>query len=274
MNDALPYSVDLYHGPLYKYKALSDATFAHTVEILRDHRIFVPKPTQLNDDLECKPEMVVGDINDANYRASVEAWVRRCVRHRPQSPTEEEIQAELAQLTVDRLKELAGQSGPEYHAAIDQRVRILSMAMAPDNDHLWQAYADGYSGVCIQMRLTPWLNAYRVKYCDEVPILDLADDESFCALDMTALRKRLKWSFEGEARIILQEPALPHDPTLVEQKLLFHPQRIKALVFGYRVDPHKLAELRSMLRGRGIPLYMAHGGVPHRTFALQPLGAS
>ncbi|WP_176097178.1 DUF2971 domain-containing protein [Burkholderia cepacia] len=274
MTDALPNSIDLYRGPLYKYKSLSDETFAHTVEILREHRIFIPKPTQLNDDLECKPELVVGNFDNPNYRATVEAWVRRCVRHRPEQPTEEEIQHELAQLTVERLKEFAGQSSPEYHAAIDQQVRILSMAIAPDNDHLWQAYADGYSGVCIQMHLTPWLNAYRVKYCDEVPILDLSDDESFCALDMTALRKRLKWSYEGEARIILQEPALPYDPTLVEQKLAFDPHRIKAVVFGYRVEPPKLAKLQSILRGRGVPLYMAYGGVPHRTFEFQALGTS
>lgn len=102
-----------------------------------------------------------------------------------------------------------------------------------------------------------------MKYCDEVPILDLADDESFCALDMTALRKRLKWSYEDEARIILQEPALPHDPTLVEQKLTFDPSSIKAVFFGYRVEPHKLAELQLILRGRGVALYMAYGGVPH-----------
>ncbi|MDN7820139.1 hypothetical protein, partial [Burkholderia vietnamiensis] len=68
--------------------------------------------------------------------------------------------------------------------------------------------------------------------------------------------------------------ALPHDPTLVDQKLAFDPRRIKAVVFGYRVEPHKLAELQLILRGRGVPLYMAYGGVPHRALKLHALGAS
>lgn len=43
---------------------------------------------------------------------------------------------------------------------------------------------------------------------------------------------------------------------------------------AYRVEPHKLAELQSILRGRSVPLYLAYGGFPHRTFNLQALGAS
>jgi hypothetical protein len=204
MADLLTDYVDLYRGPLYKYKSLDDKAFDHTMEILRDHRIFVPKPTQLNDPLECKPEMVVGNLGDPAYKASVEAWVRRCVRHRPQQPTEQEIQQELLQLTPDKLAELAALSELEYHSAIDAQYRILSMATAYDNAHLWNAYANNYTGACIQMHLTPWINAYHVKYTDVVPLLDLVDDASFAALDMTGLRKRLKWEVEGEARIILR----------------------------------------------------------------------
>lgn len=69
--------------------------------------------------------------------------------------------------------------------------------------------------------------------------MDLVDDEGFAALDMTALRKRLKWAPEDEARLILREPPLPGDPVLVNQMLMFDPQRVKDVVFGYRIDPAK-----------------------------------
>jgi len=266
--------IELFRGPLYKYKSLAGREFERTVEILRDNRIYCPKPSQLNDELECKPDLVIGDFNDPAYKANVEAWVRRCVRHRSVEPTEEEIQQELAQLTSEKLRHMAGETAPEYHGAIDQQYRIVSLALSPANSHLWWNYADQFRGVCIQLHLTPWITAYRVRYSDTVPILDLVDDEGFGALDMTALRKRVKWAPEDEARLILREPSLPEDPVLVNQMLAFDPQRIKAVVFGYRTDPAKKQAITDAIQGRGIPLYIAAGGVPFKEFKLHLIGQS
>lgn len=266
--------IELFRGPLYKYKSLVGSDFERTVDILRESRIYCPRPSQLNDELECKPDMVIGDFNDPTYKASVEAWVRRCVRHRPVAPTEEEIQQELAQLTPEKLMHMAGESAPEYHAAIDQQFRIVSLALSPANAHLWWDYADRFRGICIQLHLTPWIPAYRVKYSDIVPILDLVDDEGFAALDMTALRKRLKWAPENEARLILREPPLPDDPALVSQMLEFDPQRIKAVAFGYGIDPAKKQAIIDAIQGRGIPLYVVAGGVPLKECELRPIGLS
>jgi hypothetical protein len=265
--------IELFRGPLYKYKSLIGSEFERTVDILRGNRIYCPKPSQLNDELECKPDIVIGDFNDPAYKANVEAWVRRCVRQRPVAPTEQEIQQELAKLTPEKLMHMAGESAPEYHAAIDQQFRIVSFALSPANAHLWWRYADQFRGVCIQFHLTPWIPAYGVKYSDTVPILDLVDDEGFAALDMTALRKRSKWAQEGEARLILREPPLQGDPVLVDQMLTFDPQRIKAIAFGYGIDPTKRKAITDAIKGRGIPLYVA-GGAPFKEIELRSIGQS
>src|SRR6266850_4986972 len=85
-------------GFLYKYKPLTGKGFEQVREIVRDSRIFFPRPSQLNDPLECRPSTTIGDITDPNYWPSVEAWVRRCVAHRRPPPREDQIQAELRRL--------------------------------------------------------------------------------------------------------------------------------------------------------------------------------
>lgn len=264
----------IFQGPLYKYKSLVDGDLERTLDILRENRIYCPKPTQLNDELECKPEMVVGDFNDPAYKNDIEAWVRRCVLYRPVIPTEEEIQKELAQLTPEKLKNLAEESASEYHASIDQQFRIVSFALSHVNEHLWRNYADHFRGVCIQFHLTPWITAYRVKYSDTTPILDLIGKEEFAALDVTALRKRLKWALEDEARLILREPPLPEDPPLVNQMLPFSPKCINAVVFGYKILPEKMRAIIDAIQGRRIPIYMVTGGVPFEKITVQPIGRS
>src|SRR5882672_9311618 len=107
------------HGFLYKYKPLSGKSFDHVCEIIRDSKIFFPRPSQLNDPEECRPAATVGEIADPQYRPAVEAWVRRCVAHRVPPPTEAQIQQELAQLTQENLLQMLKQVDIEYRAAVE-----------------------------------------------------------------------------------------------------------------------------------------------------------
>lgn len=267
--------ISIHRGILFKYKALDGVNLEYTLDILRDSEIYCPRPSKLNDPEECKPDLVIGDLMDPAYWRRIEAWVRRVVAHRDPLPTEDEIQAELAQLTPEKLSEMAGATAGQYHEAVDARYRILSMALSPINGHLWSAYAAEYTGVCIAFDIHPMIaTAYRVSYSDDVPLLDLVDDDGFAALDMTGLRKRKKWEPEGEARFIVSEPALEGDEPLVNQKLPFWPSSIKALIFGYRIEADKKRQLIAAVRGRGIPLIMATGGPPFNRVELQQFGVA
>jgi hypothetical protein len=140
-------------GHFYKYKPLVGSAFEHVCEILSDSKIFFPRPSQLNDPEECKPSMTIGDIGDPQYRPSVDAWVRRCITHREPQPSEEEIQAELAQLTQEQLEGLLKDVDIEYRAAVENRYRILSLSNSPRNHHLWRKYAAEYNGVCLEFHV-------------------------------------------------------------------------------------------------------------------------
>lgn len=263
--------VTLRRGHLYKYKSLAGDNLAHTLEIIERSLIYCPRPTQLNDPDECRPDFVLGDIADPAYRPQVDAWVRRCIMHRPEQVTEEQIQAELAQLTQQRLEALLAEANSEYHTAVDTRYRILSLADSCKNDHLWVRYADNYTGVCLQFFVDPMFGtAYQMRYSDTVPALDITDNEGFTALNMTALVKRKRWANEGEYRLIVGDPPIPGDPPLEAQKLRFAPELLTGILFGHRVPAREREQLKNAFLAAPVQrkIFTVFGGVPFRALQI------
>uniref|UniRef100_UPI0035CAB06C hypothetical protein n=1 Tax=uncultured Caballeronia sp. TaxID=1827198 RepID=UPI0035CAB06C len=160
-------------GPVYKYKSLDGRGLEQVKEMIRDRVIYCPRPAILNDDRECKPAIVIGDIKDPAYWSSVERWVRNCLTRREPVPTEEQIQVELRGLTQAALDDMVASMAPEYHAVLNTRYRILSFADARDNAHRWDNYAGKFPGyalnstsinsslwfivLAITTRWTPWI---------------------------------------------------------------------------------------------------------------------
>jgi hypothetical protein len=194
-------------GHLYKYKSLDPRSREHVIDILRDSKLYFPRPSQLNDPDEGKPQLFIGDISDAAYRPAVEAWVRRCLKHEAPPPTEVQIQTELARLTQSKLEEMVVKAGVAYRASVERRYRIFSLAGSPWNRHLWEHYADDFNGVCIELNLDSSFGpAYSVTYSDTPRRIDLTSVDDFEHLIQTVLVKSTRWSEELEARMIFGEP--------------------------------------------------------------------
>ena len=186
-------------GSLYKYKSLNPPHFDHVIEIIKECMIYIPRPSELNDPEECKPQQTIGDISASTYRPKIEAWIRRCLAHRNPLPSEAEIQTELQQITQTHLEMLVNEATESYHHAIEKRYRILSLSDSRDNHHLWVNYADSYTGICLGFFVDPFFgSAFKVQYADTIPAFDITGDEGFDTIIATALTKRLKWRDEGE----------------------------------------------------------------------------
>jgi len=223
--------------------------------------IYCPRPEQLNDPQECKPQMVIGDIADPAYWPKVEAWVRRCVSHRVPPPDEKEIQAELAGLTQRKLEELVKQSADSYHREVNNQYRILSLSNSVKNHHLWTKYADSYKGVCLDFFVDPMLgSAYAVSYTDEYPALDITNNEGFDAMRQTLLVKRTQWEAEGEYRMVFKEPPMEDDPALVHQRLQFPEPLLKGIIFGAHVaeDHRRFLKKLARFRKSDLAFFTAH----------------
>jgi hypothetical protein len=261
-------------GSLYKYKSLRDPHFDHVIEIIRDCMIYVPRPSQLNDPDECKPQQLIGDISAPSYRPKIEAWVRRCVAHRVPPPSEAEIQIELQQLKQDHLEELTKEATLSYHQAVEERYRILSLTDSKENHHLWSAYADNYAGICLEFFVDPIFgSAFQVQYADTIPAFDITNNENFDALVATALTKRLKWSEEREYRLVFGDPPIKGDPPLLNQKFRFPSSLLRSIIFGYRVSKEHRGHLVELIKAEAphMGVFEASGGPPFQKFTVTPL---
>ncbi|MEK6211271.1 MAG: DUF2971 domain-containing protein [Pseudomonadota bacterium] len=195
--------------------------------------------------------MTVGNINDPKYRPSVEAWVRRCVAHRVPPPTENEIQAELVQLTQQKLEALMREVDVEYQAAVESRYRILSLADSARNRHLWKEYAGEFSGVCLEFLInSKFGTALQVTYTNAIRNLDLTSRDDFEHLVMTGLVKRKKWRKEREYRLIFGEPPIEDQPPLVNQKYEFPAEHLTGLIIGHRVETGQRDKLLALAKKR------------------------
>lgn len=267
-------SVTLRRGNLYKYKSLKGQHFNYVTEIIRDRVIYCPRPSEMNDPEECKPQLTIGEFANPSYRPRVEAWVRRCISHRVHPPSEAEIQTELRQLNQARLESLAQETTDSYRQAVDKRYRILSLADSAYNEHLWASYADSYEGVCLEFFVDPMLgSSYQVQYADAIPVLDITNNEGLDALVATVLFKRPKWKSEGEYRLVLGDPPVPGDPPLINQKLRFPPALLTSILFGYRVAADHRKRLIDLVR-QEVPrmrIFEARGGPAFQKFTISTI---
>lgn len=260
-------------GSLYKYKSLRPPHFDYVTEIIRDCMIYVPRPSELNDPDECKPQQTIGDISDPSYRPKIEAWVRRCVAHRIPPPSEAETQIELQQLNQSHLEALIKESELIYHQAVDERYRILSLSDSKENHHLWSAYADCYAGICLEFFVDPFFgSAFQVQYADAIPAFDITNNENFDPLVATALTKRLKWSEEGEYRLVFGDPPIQGDPTLYNQKFRFPRNFLTSIIFGYKVNKGHRNHLVKLIKAVSphMSVFEASGG-PLQKITITPL---
>lgn len=243
--------VTIAQGHFYKYKSLAGRGLKQTREIVRDSRIFFPRPSQLNDPRECKPTMVIGDISDEKYWPAVEAWVRRCVAGNVPPPSEEQIQAQLAQLTQPLLYDMMRQSEIEFRVAVDRHYMILSLADSAHNNHLWKDYAGDFSGVCMQFLVNARFGTcYRVRYCDDDRMIDLTSIEDMEHLVQTVLVKRSLWKRENEYRLVFGDPPIDDQAPLVQQKYEFGPEHLFKLIVGCRAKPRHRGQLLALARSR------------------------
>ncbi|MGV0953100.1 MAG: DUF2971 domain-containing protein [Fluviibacter sp.] len=249
--------INLRNGSHYKYKSLATSPIDHVIEILRDNKIYFPRLSELNDKEEGKPQLVVGNISDPSYRPNLEAWFRRCVSDRNQTaPNEQQIQAELSQMSQEKLEAMVVRVDEAYKLAIEERFRILSFGCSPFNRHLWNEYSSAFNGVCIEFNTDSHFGTvYKVSYSDAPRHLDLTGKDDFEHLRITVLAKSLHWKDENEARMILGDPPVDGEqPILVNQYYEFPADRLTGLFIGHKVSSSQQEKLLALARLRPNPV--------------------
>jgi len=221
----------------------------HAVEIIRFLQIYCPRPSELNDEDEFKPTFTASDLSVNAYRVEIEKWVRRCLAARKFTPTEEQIQVELRSLNQEKLNAIALELSKQFYDEINQRHRVISMTNSPFNHHLWSVYAQDYTGICFEFKISPWLTTmYKVEYEDFSKTLDLASNQDLDQLRVVALTKHAKWKAEEEFRMVLSDPPVEGGPLLYQNKLQLFPHMLSGIYFGYKIDYSHLKILLKDIR--------------------------
>ncbi|KPC54568.1 DUF2971 domain-containing protein [Amantichitinum ursilacus] len=262
-------SLNFWNGPLFKYKSLDGNGIHHVLELIRNRLLYFPKPSILNDPEECKPNYVLGNYGDPDYRPRVHAWARRCMLGREPHPSEEEMQVELDGLTQEKLDALLPAANADIHRELDAKMRIMSLSTSAQNQHLWNEYACNHKGIAIELDLRNQLAlAQEVIYHDEIRTIDLTDSMSFDDLKKGVLTKTTIWAPEQEYRYVLQQPRLQGDPELRDDKLLIDERALRSITFGYNTSPAHITQIVEAIRAHQpwVELHQTIGRPPEQHF--------
>src|SRR5262249_18998775 len=137
---------------VYKYgRVETPEQFDWLQDLLLNHRVYFPKPRELNDPREARPKFA---------RSSREAFREMLFRgYKAANPglTHNEQVHALQVLTTNLNHhglDWVIRAGQETLAELLTFQRIYSLTRRPNNAHLWKEYAADHRGYCLQFRRT------------------------------------------------------------------------------------------------------------------------
>lgn len=168
----------------------------HVREIVVDRRVYFPRPSQLNDPIDCRPRMIRPTTME------IDAYlVRRGGAKFPgrESQGERKKRKGYARSRLgnpETLQRLWGEQAERYG--------ILSLSRSNCNAHMWNKYGEQGQGVCIEFDFEPVIDGrvidwipFTVEYEDERPELNILE---FQRPDRNLVEEFVRRSFRVKTR--------------------------------------------------------------------------
>lgn len=112
-----------------------------------------------------------------------------------------------------------------------EKIGLHCLNADPRSLLMWSHYAKQHKGIVLQFEIAKdpeaMLNAMKVDYSDEYPVLNLAEDLQG-QLQKIILRKFTDWYYEKEWRLLIINGASTY--------LKFQPKALTGVIFGCRAD--------------------------------------
>ncbi len=182
---------------LYKYKGIrTKEDLIRIIDIIENHRIYMPKYDELNDPLE-------GQIVDIKLLGYAGAEMMRA--------------ADKEDVVVKKFKKEYG---------------IVSLTDTYNSPLLWAHYANDYEGVCLCFSTKKaFCNSLPLEYCKERIETRISSDNNmnlYKLVKESFLKKNSDWSYEKEWRIVERKCS--------EKYLQFEPNELCAVIFGHNLS--------------------------------------
>ena len=236
---------------LYKFRNIAKDSSDHTkpdkkkihyVERIFTHNeLYFPSPIGLNDPLECRPLVTLGDLSDQRYREKYVSYARRVMIAGGNTADPKEISAWLENHTQEEAQNLCNQLTEALRLDLG-KYRICSFSAVNDNPLLWSHYADSHQGFCLVFDANNELfgGASKVEYQDEYPTYDFTEEDDYVVMKNSGLVKFSDWSYEQEFRLVSAEPNYEDALPVKNNIWSFPAEMLKGVILGYKIsDPDR-----------------------------------
>lgn len=229
----------------YKYRSLEDdKSRRFAADILLNHRLYAPRPSELNDPYDCKFDVSFESTNEQRLQRAID---------RLQSEDRRMSYAEARLNASSRLHLLKTYGTPKLKRFVEN-LGVVSLATSNKEPLLWSRYANNHAGICIEFKCTSlrhtefFGNALPVSYYNtrSRPNFILEKPEDY----MTKLifSKSTQWSYEAEYRILNRRRS-------ANKYVDFDPSIISAIYFGAKISDENRDAVINWLRERSAPSY-------------------
>lgn len=232
---------------LYKFRSIakdsSDSTkpdemkLSYIERIFTHNELYFPSPVNLNDPLECRPLIKVGDLSDKYYKEKYVSYSLKIMVKGGNTADPSEISKWLEAHTQKEAEEKCGQITEILRADLIEKYRICSFSAINNNPLLWSHYADSHQGFCLVFNADNELfgEAMEVTYQDEYPVVDLVEENEFEIMKNTGFVKFSGWSYEKEFRLVSEEPNTVNVLPIQNNIWEFPPEMLVGVIFGYKM---------------------------------------
>ena len=261
---------------LLKFRAAlppeSDPCLAWHEDLVRHSRLYLAKPSELNDPFDCSPSWVA-DATTALIERYKQALSKR--RLEPLTPPERRA---VRRVLPTRLRDAKFWRTSWLRQMDNHGVCALSQTI--DEPLLWSHYSSGHRGYCVEIRLNdhvvesgdPSYLPVKVHYTDTRVEASVAAwlQAAICGVEDTDLglkyltRKDRRWSYEREWRLIERPGA---------RSIQLPPNCVVGLVFGARCSRGDEATLRRWASARPTALTFKRAIADQRDYTISIVDA-
>lgn len=219
---------------LYKYRCWND----NAKDIIRQHALYFPNNTQLNDPADCK-RPINCEPSLKNVMQAVENSNDYSEQHKHQ------LRAKVQAYDVNRTEKM-------IHKAIGN-FGICSMSINPDIPKMWNEYADQYRGFCLVFDAKKDFNYFNsgfpVKYVDKIPPYTYIPQSPTLIRELMGYKTKI-WEEEEEFRLFRSASQIVSNGS--SRLFQFNPLSLVGIIFGKNASTDIQNEVRELCKNSGL----------------------
>ncbi len=233
---------------LYKFRHIVKDSSDHTKpdikklgfikRIFTHNELYFPSPISLNDPLECRPYIQVGDLSDRDYKKKYISYSLRAMINGGNTADPSEITKWLESHTQEEAEKLCSHLTESLRVDLLEKYRICSFSAVNNNPLLWSHYADSHQGFCLIFDADndSFGEALEVRYQDEYPVVNYIEEDELEIMKSSGFVKFSDWSYEKEFRLVSAEPNFVNSLPVNNNIWKFSQEMLVGVIFGHKMS--------------------------------------